>query len=414
MRITWINISVNSLNLASRPTPMLHSYTFSNFQSFRERAEVSMVLNNKTPLRGWEKTSPGGYRLSTALGILGANGAGKTAALKPLAFAAWFMSQSFNIQPGAFIPVTPHLTDADKPTEIEVEAEDDEGVLWRYVLRLTLERVWHEALYRKRDRFGYVFLRDWDPTTQSYVIKQQGFGFAATEARKVRPNASLISTAAQYGVAVAQHVASFGLMSNINFRGREAFQVSQIHPAAKIFADNENLRNQMIRLLTHWDLGLSDVLIREIEYPTSDGQFIKLWTPFGIHNFHGNRAEMPMELESSGTQSAFVLLSRLLSVLAGGGVALIDELENDLHPHMVEPVLDLFASPSTNPHGAQIIFTCHSPEVLDLLQKAQVMFVEKTDCESLAFRGDEIRGLRSDDNLRAKYLAGALGAVPNI
>ena len=101
-------------------------------------------------------------------------------------------------------------------------------------------------------------------------------------------------------------------------------------------------------------------------------------------------------------------------ILAQGGVALIDELENDLHPHMVEPVLDLFANKSTNPHHAQIIFTCHTPEVLDLLHKAQVLFVEKTDCESVAYRGDEIEGLRSDDNLRAKYMSGALGAVPQI
>ena len=30
------------------------------------------------------------------------------------------------------------------------------------------------------------------------------------------------------------------------------------------------------------------------------------------------------------------------------------------------------------------------------------------------FRGDTIDGLRSDDNFRAKYMAGALGAVPQI
>lgn len=171
----------------------------------------------------------------------------------------------------------------------------------------------------------------------------------------------------------------------------------------------------MVALLTRWDLGLSDVQIREIETTAEDGEPSKTWVTYGLHRTReGETAELLMEQESSGTQSAFVLLSRLLPVLSLGGVAVIDELENDLHPLMVEHVLDLFSNPSFNPHSAQLIFTCHSSEVLDVLQKAQAAFVEKVDCESTIYRGDEIQGLRSDDNLRAKYMAGALGAVPQI
>ena len=392
---------------------MFHSYTFRNFQSFRESTHVSLELNNKTPTRGWEANSASGKRLSTALAVLGANGAGKTAMLKPLTFAAWFMGQSFAAGPDSAIPVTPHFSGKGEPTEIEVEAEDVEGVTWRYVLAVTEKHVVHEALYRKKERFGYVFVRDWDESSQTYSIKQQGFGLAPNEARKVRPNASLISTALQYGVELAKHITSFNLESNVTFMGRMDFQMSQLHLAAQFFAAHEPLRGQMAGLLRRWDLGLSDVVVRELNLPAEDGKTRKVLTTFGMHATRdGNTAELLMEQESSGTQSAYVLLSRILAVLESGGVALIDEIENDLHPHMVEPVLDLFANPATNPHHAQLLFTCHSPEVLDLLQKAQVMFVEKVDCESVAFRGDDIQGLRSDDNLRAKYMAGALGAVP--
>jgi AAA15 family ATPase/GTPase len=119
--------------------------------------------------------------------------------------------------------------------------------------------------------------------------------------------------------------------------------------------------------------------------------------------------------ESSGTQGAFILLSRILPVLQNGGLVLIDELEADLHPHMLAPILDLFFSPKTNPHNAQIIFTCHSIEVLSLLHKAQVVLVEKDEhCESDAWRLDTVKGVRSDDNLYAKYMAGAYGAIPKL
>jgi AAA15 family ATPase/GTPase len=119
--------------------------------------------------------------------------------------------------------------------------------------------------------------------------------------------------------------------------------------------------------------------------------------------------------ESSGTQGAFILLSRILPALHQGGLVIIDELEADLHPHMLTPILDLFFSTKTNPHNAQIIFTCHAIEVLSLLHKAQVVLVEKDhNCESDAWRLDSVKGVRADDNLYAKYMAGAYGAIPQL
>lgn len=94
-------------------------------------------------------------------------------------------------------------------------------------------------------------------------------------------------------------------------------------------------------------------------------------------------------------------------------MAIIDEFENDLHPHMLEPILDLFANPTTNPNQAQLLFTCHAIEVLNLVHKSQVMLVQKDgNCESTASRMDAVAGIRNDDNFYAKYMAGAYGAVP--
>ena len=134
-----------------------------------------------------------------------------------------------------------------------------------------------------------------------------------------------------------------------------------------------------------------------------------------MHRDGKREAELLLLHESSGTQSAFVLLARLLPVLASGGLAVIDEFEADLHPHMLVPILDLFFSPETNPHNAQIIFTCHSVEVLNLLHKSQVMLVQKDEsCASEAWRLDSMQGVRNDDNLYAKYMGGAYGAIPNV
>ncbi len=55
---------------------------------------------------------------------------------------------------------------------------------------------------------------------------------------------------------------------------------------------------------------------------------------------------------------------------------------------MLLPIMDLFLKSSTNLHDAQIVFTCHAVEILNLLQKSQVMLVEK-DEQGLAPRFHE-------------------------
>jgi predicted ATPase len=169
-------------------------------------------------------------------------------------------------------------------------------------------------------------------------------------------------------------------------------------------------------LLAKWDLGLEDVTIREHEIPDATGAVKSLWLAYGVHRdlARGKEYSLPFAHESSGTQAAFTLLAEILVALEAGGLVVWDELESDLHPHMLEPLLDLFSKPQTNPHNAQIIFTCHAVEVLRLLQKSQVMLVEKEGLESTAWRLDSLEGVRSDDNRVGRYLAGAYGAVPRL
>lgn len=393
---------------------MLHNYAFSNFQSFRERTEIDFTQSRKVPFTDWMTDVPTGERVSKLMAVIGPNASGKTALIKPAAFLAWFISQSFQSKPEASIPVTQHFAATGDPSEFEVTADFD-GKLWRYVLRCTPERVLHEALYVKRERFGYVFVRDWEASSASYSVKQQDFGLAAQEARKVRPNASLISTAAQYGVPLAQKMASAHVMTNVNILGRIPMGEQALAVAARHFSENTPQRVRMERLLSNWDLGLSGVDLLEVPVNNPQEPNQKIWMPFGKHLSNNKAYTLPFVYESSGTQAAFVQLSRLLYTLEMGGLAIIDEFENDLHPHMLEPILGLFSNPATNPRQAQLLFTCHAIEVLNLVGKSQVMLVEKDqNCESTACRMDAVQGIRSDDNFYAKYMAGAYGAVPNL
>ena len=398
---------------------MLVSYRFRNFQSFRDWTEVDWSQNLKVPDSDWLAAGSGDQRLAKVMAVLGHNASGKTALLKALVFVHWFIGRSFaEVSPENPIPVSPHFSSLDEPVEFEVTFEF-EGTLWRYELACTPKRVVREALYKRKERFSYVFIRETKEGSSYYKVKQQDFGFSASKLEEIcnlRQNASLIALAAQYGVPLAKDLASsIFWASNINMLGRMHMSHELLFQAAEYFAVQSNLKEKMSRLLCNWDLGLSDVELLEFSSTNPDGLATKKWMPHGVHRVSSKEFSLAMVEESSGTQAAFVLLAALLPVLELGGLAIIDEFENDLHPHMLEPILDLFANPATNPHNAQMLFTCHAVEMLNLLPKSQVMLVEKdSECESSAWRLDDVEGIRSDDNYYAKYMAGAYGAVPSL
>ncbi len=397
---------------------MLHKYRFKNFFSFAEKTEVSFVLNRQVPNSDLVFLSPGGARLSKVLAVIGPNASGKTNVLKPLSFLSWFIADSFtSIKPEEDIPVHPHFFSDSAHSEFEIEFED-QGQFYRYYLTVTPKRVLHESLYLKTSKFfSFIFRRDWSESDSSYNIRQQKFGFAASEAEKVRPNASLISTSAQYNVPCAQGLVNYfsQFYSNVYDSGRDHFDVRDVFDVADFFHDRPALRAQMSAILSRLDLGIAEVIIESRKYvERQSGKSEEVNVPFGVHRKAGQEHKLPLEYESSGTQAAFVLLERILPALEHGGIVIIDEIEADLHPDMIIALLDLFIDRDHNPQNAQIIFTCHAHEILNELQKDQVLLIEKDpDGNSEAWRLGDMKGIRRDDNLYAKYRAGAYGAVPD-
>lgn len=94
----------------------------------------------------------------------------------------------------------------------------------------------------------------------------------------------------------------------------------------------------------------------------------------------------------------------------------MDEIDRELHPLLAEFVISKFQSEQTNPGRAQIIFTTHDTELLnmEILRKDQVNFVDKKkDGVSELFNLTDLP-IRTNDNIRKAYLAGKYGAVPDV
>ena len=127
--------------------------------------------------------------------------------------------------------------------------------------------------------------------------------------------------------------------------------------------------------------------------------------------------QLELEDESDGTRKLMSIAPAIESALVRGGVLLVDEIERDLHPMLVDFIVSKFQSKRTNPHGAQIIFTTHNTELLnmELLRKDQLYFVDKDseDGASELYTISEF-STRTTDNIRKGYLIGKYGAIPNI
>ncbi len=396
---------------------MLKSLSFSNFYSFAAASELSFEVDRKPARSGYDLTLDDGSRLNKVLAVVGANGSGKTQLLKPLAFLSWFLTESFlHAAPKDKLPFKAHALHADEASQFELNFMLG-GEHYRYRLQANEQRVLHESLYRKTTRlFSYVFVRDYTGT--GYVVRQKGFGFPRALAEGIRGNASLLAAAHVHDVPAAAPLVEYfqRYAYNLAVTGRNHFDHGQVLGSAAFFQEHPPLQEQASQLLCALDLGLAGVELAELEAAASEDVELPhtLIVPMGVHQSGQRVFRLPFWDESSGTQAAYVLLRRLLPVLDQGGVAVIDEMDSDLHPHMLERFLDLFRFEHSNPHGAQLIFSCHTPEVLNLLAKHQVYVVEKQALESEAWRLDSVAGLRSDDNLYAKYQAGALGGVPDI
>src|SRR5207302_150939 len=124
--------------------------------------------------------------------------------------------------------------------------------------------------------------------------------------------------------------------------------------------------------------GIEDVIIdhRDITYPDSS----EVRTQRRVQLVHKTSEEsIPFDLnaESEGTRTWFSLIGPILFALRSGSVIVFDELDASLHPTLAAELLRIFHSPTTNPYGAQLIFTSHDTSLLNHLNRDEVWLTEK-------------------------------------
>lgn len=420
---------------------MLVQFSVSNYKIFKETATLSMLASKhfKDLPENVAEVAAGAGKLSVlkSAAIYGANASGKSKLLDAMQFMRTFVRNSSKESLGSDpIPVEAFRLNsetAQAPSAFEVVFLQ-EGIQYRYGFSADRQRIHSEWLYRKAFRTEVaVFSRE----GQTFSVHGQRMkkGNLLLKEDLVRENALLLSVAAQFKDEIALAVLAWfnklqGI-SGIAETGYMGFTMRQL--------EDEATRLQVLDLLEHADIGISDIQLTQevistentpeearklLQKHTKDGEqgliqreVHTLRQLYDAENLPVSTVSFTIDKEeSAGTRKYFALLGPMLAACKDGAVLFVDELDAKLHPNLVEKIIQFFHHNNTNPHHTQLIFNTHNTNLLNnhLLRCDQVWFTEKDHYGAASLYSlAEFKGARSTkENHAARYREGRYGAVP--
>jgi len=415
---------------------MLIQFSVKNFRSFRDQQTLSLVRgkwNEHNDTHSFEPKGPGSLPLLRSAAVYGPNASGKSNLLRALlTMKQIVLNSAAASQRGERLKVMPFIFDSrteKEPTEFEVVFLID-NVRYQYGFAATRERIHEEWLMAfPKGRMQRWFSRLFDAESQKYVwaMGDKLTGQKQLWQESTRSNALFLSTAVQLNSTQLQPVFDWfrNTLRIVSLDGWHPFFTASM-------CEKEVMKSRVLAFLHAADFGVTDIRIRKQEF---DARHLPADMPaalrqsiideFGgkeinilktVHTTaQGEKIELDFEQESDGTQKFFSLAGPWLDTLDHGYVLVVDELHDNLHPHMVKFLVELFHDNRTNSKNAQLIFSTHETSILnqDIFRRDQIWFCEKDKTQaSKLFPLTDFSPRKGLENLERSYLAGRYGALP--
>ena len=348
--------------------------------------------------------------------IYGANASGKSNVLNAFWFMVNYVLTSHNQQVHKTIEGTPFKFDREtpaRPSNFEVIFTAN-GIRYAYGFSVTEKAVAEEYLYYyPNGRQAIIFERK-DTTDFRFTvdIDEQNTLKDRTSANKL-----YLSVASNWSYAkvipVLEWFASCRIITKNSVADAYGIEAEQLK--------DDDYRRVIVSMLRVADFGLQPLLMRDSEpIPSKRSDiFTGIDAVHTVQDAEGNTFSYTLNMteESDGTNSYFKLIGVVKKVLDQGTLLVADEMDAHLHPLLTKHLVSLFNSAEFNPNNAQLIFTSHNTNLLDLdvLRRDQIWFTEKdeqtaaTDLFSL-----HDFSIRKDAKVEKGYLIGRYGAIPFI
>lgn len=354
--------------------------------------------------------------------IYGANASGKSNIIKAIRFCNAMVFESHNHNENTIYNFVPFKFDNydKKPSKYFIRFVLND-IEFEYSFSMFRTSIITESLhYYPKGRIKEIFTRDErlgkskrEKYTFTDVIKRP-FDVAENTSDKTL----YISRASQMDRDIAKEIFNyFNKTFILNYVG---FGFSTIENII------HNNKEQLIEALRIADSDIEDVKIKVLKKPGKNihadlsNMTLKVEDVVQDHlqikTTHKTNPKVTFDFltqESQGTIKLFFIMLTLLDVIKNNKVLLIDEIEESLHPKIINYIFNLFKAGDK----AQLLCTTHNTQFLDLkkFRKDQIYFINKcsngaSDLYSLYDYSD----FRDTMNLEKAYMQGRFDAIPII
>lgn len=420
---------------------VLKSISAENFASFADKIVFTCVADGSKKESAMNTFEAGEEVINKVSYIYGSNGSGKTffckilreiqrmIALSPLSMMK--NSQIKALFPGEDLlkPIPRFVFDIayqEVPTTLGIDMIIDD-ITYHYEFSIFEQKIVHELLTKKYRRTEKIMERI-SPAFQDIVVKSELKGFDEMK-RIVKEDALCLVMAAMLNndfanmlVDAIKEINIFNMTSpRLNPGEMEAFSEERIKKYVKILQKADPTIRRM-----HVKYEEEEVARQKVDSDDFENrEIIQTKTTVGVKTEHaqydhGVERESGTDQieffkdESLGTVKLFTTLPHLFDVLEKGGILVLDEIENGLHPSLVKEMISLFVNEESNPYCAQLICTTHQPLLVsENVKRDQVWILSKDKFgKSSLKRLSDKSFSRTKINLTNKILEGALGCNP--
>lgn len=393
---------------------MLIQFSVENYLSIKDKIVLSMLAGKDSEHPEYLISDTNKNYLKSAV-IYGANASGKSNVLNAFWFMVNYVLTSHNQQLHKSIDRSPFKF--DKITPVQPSSFEVifivEGVRYAYGFSVTDKEVVEEYLYYyPNGRPALIFERTNTKLFRFMIdIDEQ-----TTLKERTSANKLYLSVASNWSyskvIPAFEWFASCRIVTKNSVADAYGLEAEQLK--------DDTYRSVIASMLRIADFGIHSLLIREAEpllaLQKGNGHYNNIDAVHIIQDENGNAVSyaLPMSEESDGTNSYFRLIGVIKKALDQGTLLVADEIDAHLHPLLTKHLVSLFNSAEYNANGAQLIFTSHNTNLLDLelLRRDQIWFTEKdeqtssTDLFSLYDFS-----VREDTKIENGYLIGRYGAI---
>lgn len=422
---------------------ILKSLRIKNFGPFADEVNFTTSIDSSKKEFIEQTCQIGDNRFNKISFIFGANGAGKSNFCRAILQIQNYINlsplfASNNPQILELSPFKASTKDMDKyflfdinskdiPTEYSIEIFLD-GISYNYSFAILHGLVVSETLTKKKQRTETILSRN-SPEFDSIVLKSELSSFSSN-IQVVKERALCLSMAAFLNnTLAAQLVSAINNISVVN--------MANLNGLKNITQENftEDIRQRCLRILKIAEPTMDDITVEFKEEKVEKQKMLMSTEDLegreliiknvrvdvqSRHTVYNEQKAVEqillpfLKYESSGTIKMLAILPVLFEALESGSPFVVDELENGLHPNVVQRILELFKSPETNPYNSQLICTTHNISLAEKnVRRDQVWVISKDSCgKSSMQRISDYPGTRTTDNIAEKYLHRAFGSIP--